>query len=310
MKFVRFRHPSGPALSGVVGSDDLIFALDSSASISELIAGGGTGLRDAGKNALRQQKEAMPYGEVQLLCPLDTPPTVRDFYAFEGHVRAGRSWRGLEMEPQWYEAPVFYFSSPYAVRGPGEMPMAPGSKQFDFELEIAAVLGGGGSDLTVSEAEDLVAGYCVMNDWSARDLQQAEMKLSMGPVKGKDTATSIGPVFVTKDEIEDRRSGTGYELAMTCRVNGVSYTESSWSDVYWSFAEMVAYASRGAEVRANDIVGSGTANGGCILELSRGEDGHRFPWLTAGDQVEAEVELLGTLHNTLVEANPIIPLRA
>ena len=177
------------------------------------------------------------------------PPTVRDFYAFEQHVRTARQRRGLEMDPDWYELPVFYFSNPVRDLRPGRRRRDPaGSAEMDYELEVAAVVGMGGADLDPEEAERNIAGYCVMNDWSARDIQRREMKLSMGPVKGKDFATSIGPVLVTPDELEDTRRNKSYDLAMTATVNGVEYSRASLADIFWSFGEMLAYASRGTRV--------------------------------------------------------------
>jgi 2-keto-4-pentenoate hydratase/2-oxohepta-3-ene-1,7-dioic acid hydratase in catechol pathway len=253
----------------------------------------------------------MEEAAVQLESPLRTPPTLRDFYAFESHVRAGRSWRGLEMDPAWYAIPAFYFSNPYAVTGCGPVGMTPGSACFDFELEVAAVVVKAGSDLSPAEAEAHIGGYCVLNDWSGRDIQQEEMRLSLGPVKSKDTATSLGPYFVTKDEIEEWRTGTGYELEMTCAVNGRPYSRASWSEVYWSFGEMASYASRGTEIRPGDVLGSGTCGTGCIMELSRGgERGEEYPWLKPGDEVVARVEGLGELRNTVCAASSVVPLRA
>jgi 2-keto-4-pentenoate hydratase/2-oxohepta-3-ene-1,7-dioic acid hydratase in catechol pathway len=213
------------------------------------------------------------------------------------------------MDPDWYRIPVFYFSNPYALRGPGDIAMTPGSKQFDFELEVGAILGRGGSDLKPSDCEDLVVGYTVLNDWSGRDVQKREMGLSMGPVKGKDTATSIGPYVVTPDELGDVRTDTGFDLAMTCRVNGELYSSARWSDVYWSFAEMIAYASRGTEVRPGDLFGSGTCGTGCINELVRTHGADAFSFLKPGDVVEAEIERLGVLRNVVVPGQQPIPLR-
>jgi fumarylacetoacetate (FAA) hydrolase len=213
------------------------------------------------------------------------------------------------MDPAWYEIPVFYFSNPYAFRGEGEVPMAPGATKFDFELEVAAVVTRGGSDLTPAEAEHAIGGFCVLNDWSARDVQQHEMTLSMGPVKGKDTATGMGPYFVTKDELADYRDREGYKLRMSCSVNGTTYSDALWSDVHWSFAEMAAYASRGTSIRPGDVLGSGTCGTGCILELSRGPEGEKYPWLKPGDVVVASVEGLGELRNTIAPAVPVVPLR-
>ncbi|MEV6362207.1 fumarylacetoacetate hydrolase family protein [Nocardia asteroides] len=254
--------------------------------------------------------EVVAPDEVEYLSPIATPPTIRDFYAFEQHVRAGRAWRGLDMDPDWYKIPVFYFSNPYAATGSGDIPVPPGSNEFDYELEVGAVLGGYGRDLTPEQAEPLIAGFCILNDWSARDLQKREMVLSMGPVKGKDTATSLGPWLVTPDELAPYKEGTGYRLAMRCEVNGRKYTEAVWSDVYWSFAEMIAYASRGTEVRPGDVIGSGTCGTGCINELARTHSPQEYPFLREGDVVTASIEGLGVLENRIVAGSPSTPLRA
>jgi 2-keto-4-pentenoate hydratase/2-oxohepta-3-ene-1,7-dioic acid hydratase in catechol pathway len=247
----------------------------------------------------------------RLLAPIPRPPSVRDFYAFEQHVRTARRRRGLEMEPDWYELPVFYFSNPAALTGPNdEVAVPPGSQALDFELEVGAVVGRGGSDLTPEEAESRIAGFCVMNDWSARDIQRREMKLSMGPVKGKDFATTIGPALTTPDEIEPFRKGKAYDLAMTATVNGTEYSRASLADIYWSFGEMLAYASRGTEIVPGDVIGSGTCGTGCILELSLVHGEEAYPWLRPGDEVVLEVEQLGRLHNRVVEGRPLEPLRA
>src|SRR5919198_752694 len=171
----------------------------------------------------------------------------------------------------------------------------PGSSELDFELEVAAVVGRGGSDLDPEEAEGHIAGFCVMNDWSARDIQRREMKLSMGPVKGKDFATSLGPALTTPDELEPYRKDKAYDLTMTASVNGREYSRASLADIHWSFGEMLAYASRGTRLVPGDVIGSGTCGTGCILELSlvHGEDA--YPWLQVGDQIVLEVEHLGRL---------------
>lgn len=239
-----------------------------------------------------------------------TPSTVRDFYAFEDHVRAGRRSRGLQMDPLWYEQPVFYFSNPYAARTGGPIPITPRSAEFDFELEVAAVLWSGGENIAPDRGEELIAGFCVMNDWSGRDVQREEMRLSLGPVKGKDSATSLGPVLVTVDDLADTRRGNAFDLAMTARVNGHIYSQSNLRELSWSFPEMIAYASRGTEVRAGDVIGSGTANGGCLLELRDRAGGDDLPWLRAGDVVELEVERIGVLRNTVTDAPAYHTLQA
>jgi 2-keto-4-pentenoate hydratase/2-oxohepta-3-ene-1,7-dioic acid hydratase in catechol pathway len=247
---------------------------------------------------------------VRLRPPVPVAPSLRDFYAFEQHVRTARQRRGLEMEPDWYRLPVFYFSNPRALVGDGDpVAVPPGSTELDYELEVAAVVGRGGADLDPEQAEARIAGYCVMNDWSARDLQRREMRLSLGPVKGKDFATSLGPVLVTPDELAGRRAGRAFDLAMTARVNGVEYSRASLADIHWSFGEMLAYASRGTELAVGDVVGSGTCGTGCILELSLVHGAEAYPWLRPGDEVELEVEELGRLRNRVVEGRPLQPLR-
>jgi 2-keto-4-pentenoate hydratase/2-oxohepta-3-ene-1,7-dioic acid hydratase in catechol pathway len=226
--------------------------------------------------------------------------TVRDFYAFEEHVATARRARGLEMEPDWYELPVFYFSNPYAVLGPDDPVAAPpGCEELDYELEVAAVVGRSGRDLDPQHAEEHIAGFTIMNDWSARDLQRREMRLGLGPAKGKDFATSLGPSLVALDELEDRRAGKAYDLAMTARVNGREYSRGNLADAHWSFGEMLAYASRGTRVAPGDVIGSGTCGTGCILELSLVHGHDAYPWLYPGDVVELEVERLGVLRNTV-----------
>jgi 2-keto-4-pentenoate hydratase/2-oxohepta-3-ene-1,7-dioic acid hydratase in catechol pathway len=307
MKFVRFEE-QGQARVGVV-VDDAFHVIQGHADLLPLIEEGEDALLAAGRSATTSGRRVDP-SAVRVLSPLATPPTFRDFYAFEQHVRAGRAWRGLEMDPAWYEIPVFYFSNPYAFRGDGDVPMTPGATKFDVELEVAAIVGKPGSNLTVEEAEDHIIGYCVLNDWSGRDVQHHEMTLSMGPVKGKDTSTGLGPYLVTKDELAPYATATGFDLAMTLSVNGRQYSSARWSDVYWSFPQMIAYASRGTEVRPGDVIGSGTCGTGCILELSRTFSEDEYPWLKPGDEVVATVEGLGSLRNTVVAADPVHALKA
>jgi 2-keto-4-pentenoate hydratase/2-oxohepta-3-ene-1,7-dioic acid hydratase in catechol pathway len=295
---------------GVVQGQELL-ALPAGTTLLDLLREPGEGLRDAGQGALAGPDEIIPLAEVTLLPPVPRPPSVRDFYAFEQHVRTARQRRGLDMDPDWYELPVFYFSNPVALVGHGaDVAVPPGSAALDFELEVAAVVGREGADLDPMEAEEAIAGYCVMNDWSARDIQRREMKLSMGPVKGKDFATTLGPVLVTPDELEPSRQDRAYDLAMTAAVNGKEYSRASLADIYWSFGEMLAYASRGTEVVAGDVVGSGTCGTGCILELSLVHGEEAYPWLRPGDVVALEVEGLGRVQNRVVEGAPLKPLRA
>ena len=309
MRWATFVDPEGDELTGIAVGDDL-HAIESGTRLLDLLGDDGERLAAAADRALADPAAVLPLASVKLRPPVPRPPSVRDFYAFEQHVRTARQRRGLEMDPDWYELPVFYFSNPVALIGPfDDVAVPPGSSALDYELEVAAIVGRGGSDLDPDTAERHIAGYCVMNDWSARDIQRREMKLSMGPVKGKDFATTLGPFMVTPDELEPFRKERAFDLAMRASVNGQEYSRASLAEVYWSFGEMLAYASRGTEVVPGDVIGSGTCGTGCILELSlvHGED--RYPWLEPGDVVELEVEHLGRTANRVVEGRPLKPLR-
>jgi 2-keto-4-pentenoate hydratase/2-oxohepta-3-ene-1,7-dioic acid hydratase in catechol pathway len=290
--------------------DSQVHALAAGEKLLALLGDDGERLAAAAERARREPAEVVDLDAVTLRSPIPSPPTVRDFYAFEQHVKTARQRRGLEMDPDWYELPVFYFSNPYAVIADGdEVRVPPGSAELDFELEVAAIVGRGGSDLTPEQGERSIAGYCVMNDWSARDIQRREMKLSMGPVKGKDFATTLGPVLVTPDEIASRRKGHAFDLTMTATVNGAEYSRASLAEIFWSFGEMISYASRGTRVETGDVIGSGTCGTGCILELALVHGGDRYPWLAPGDEVVLSVDGLGSVRNRVVAGAPLRPLR-
>lgn len=298
MRFVTYTENDGDGDDrvGVLDADDLVHALPPGIRLIDLLDGPQR-LHDAADNALRDPRAVHPYAALRLRAPIPQPPTVRDFMTFESHIEGVARLGGPETGPpeQWYEAPAFYFTNPYAVQGPqDDVRIPPGCTRFDFELEVAAVIGRGGRDLSVDEAESHIAGYVLMNDWSARDLQFTEMQVRLGPTKGKDSATTLGPVFVTPDELEPYRAGNAYGLRMTAAVNGTVVGEDLWSNMAFSYAQMIAYASRGTEVRTGDILGSGTQGGGCLAELwgRRGLDAH--PPLAPGDTVTLSVEHLGT----------------
>lgn len=254
--------------------------------------------------------------DVRLHAPIPEPPSLRDFYAFEQHVKAARAKRNVGMIPQWYEFPVFYFSNPAAINGPDEPITYPRETEWlDYELEIACVIGKAGKDIRVEEAADYIAGYTIMNDWSARDLQRKEMVLSMGPVKGKDFATSLGPWLVTPDELAGKRSGSGkterYDLTMRARINGQELSRGNFKDIYFGFPQLIAYASMNSWLKPGDVIGSGTVGTGCILELIPAELEANAPtsgpltreqlrWLQRGDVVELEIDGLGILSNSVV----------
>jgi 2-keto-4-pentenoate hydratase/2-oxohepta-3-ene-1,7-dioic acid hydratase in catechol pathway len=254
--------------------------------------------------------EPVPVTGARLLAPVVEPPSIRDFYAFEQHVRTARARRGREMDPNWYELPVFYFTNPAAVLGPGDPVAAPPrSAELDYELEVACVLGRGGVGLGLDDADQVVAGFMVMNDWSARDVQRREMALSLGPAKGKDFATSLGPTLVTAAEFAPGGLREVPSAVMTATVNGVEWSRADLDGLWWSFAEMLAYASEAAPVRRGDVLGSGTCGTGCILELSLVHGADKYPYLQPGDQVELEVAGLGVLASPVVagDAPPFQP---
>jgi 2-keto-4-pentenoate hydratase/2-oxohepta-3-ene-1,7-dioic acid hydratase in catechol pathway len=249
----------------------------------------------------RPDGDPVPLASARLLAPVASPPSIRDFYAFEQHVRTARSRRGKEMHPDWYELPIFYFTNPAAVLGPGDPVAAPPrSVELDYELEVACVLGRGGANLGLDDADATVAGFMVMNDWSARDVQRREMALSLGPAKGKDFATSLGPTLVTTAEFAPRGLQEVPSAVMTATVNGVEWSRADLDGLWWSFAEMLVYASEAAPVRRGDVLGSGTCGTGCILELSLVHGADKYPYLQPGDEVELEVAGLGVLANRVV----------
>jgi 2-keto-4-pentenoate hydratase/2-oxohepta-3-ene-1,7-dioic acid hydratase in catechol pathway len=238
--------------------------------------------------------EPEPLDRVHLLTPVPDPPSIRDFYAFEAHVATARRSRGLEMEPDWYELPVFYFTNPAAVLGPDEDVAVPaGTVELDYELEVAAVVGVDCADVAPGEWLDAVAGFTVMNDWSARDLQRREMALGLGPAKGKDFATSLGPVLVTPEELLDAAGIP--TAAMVARVNGEDWSRGELADLHFGWGELLAHASRSTRLRPGDVIGSGTVGTGCILELGLVHGRDRYPYLVSGDEVSLEVTGIGEL---------------
>lgn len=310
MRWVTFRHGANTEDRIGLVVDSQVHALPAGETLLGLLGDDGGRLAAAGERARRDPAAVLALQQVVLRAPIPLPPSVRDFYAFEQHVKTARKRRGLEMDADWYEMPVFYFSNPHAAGGNGEpIAVPPGSRELDFELEVAAIVGRGGGDLTPQQGEESIAGFCIMNDWSARDLQRREMKLSMGPVKGKDFATSLGPFLVTPDELDDTRSGRAYDLTMTATVNGREYSRASLDEIYWSFGEMISYASRGTRVVPGDVIGSGTCGTGCILELALVHGNEEYPWLRPGDEVALSVDRLGSLRNTVVPGPPLMPLR-
>ncbi len=230
-----------------------------------------------GGNAREHAEYAL--ADVDLRSPVLYPPTVRDFMAFEEHVANARRQRGSEVPKEWYEVPVFYFSNPAAIYGPEQdVPYPEGTLELDYELECAGVIGANGA----------IAGFTVLNDWSARDLQRQEMRVGLGPAKGKDFATSLGPVLVTVDELD------GSSGEMIARVNGEERSRGNLAAMHHKWEALVAHAARNTELRPGDVIGSGTVGSGCILEHGDGR------WLQRGDVIELEIEGIGVLRNRIV----------
>ena len=302
MRFIKADTEQGPRL-GVVRPDGVAELARTESRLEPHFGDDGSALR-----ALAGAIHADPAGEfglesLTLLKPVD-PVSMRDFMVFEEHVLP--SWRrsGMSRGPDvWYEQPIGYFSNAATIRGPRDPIEIPGgSERLDFELEVGAVIGRETASVTPAGAADRIAGFCILCDWSARDLQFREMDGRLGPFKGKDFGSSLGPVFVTPDELAARRSGNGYDLLMTSSVNGRQYGSDHWSSAYWSFEELISYASWNSRVEAGSIIGSGTCQGGCILELSARHSPEEYPWLAPGDEVTLGIELMGEIRATVLPA--------
>jgi fumarylacetoacetate (FAA) hydrolase len=242
--------------------------------------------------------------DVTLRAPLPRPPSMRDGYAFRQHVETARRNRGLEMIPEFDQFPVFYFTNHHGVVGPGDVHVQKAhTERLDYELEGAVVVGRGGKNLTIAEADESIFGLTIMNDWSARALQMEEMKLSLGPAKGKDFATSLGPALVTLDELlphaQRTPRGLVFDLAMRATVNGELLSKGNLKDMNWTFAQILERASYGVNLVPGDVVGSGTCGTGCLLELN-GSKVTNDLWLKPGDRVVLEIDGIGALENRVV----------
>lgn len=248
----------------------------------------GDGLPDAARAMAAAGSDSSlstPLSEVRLHAPLPRPASLRDFLAFEDHVKAGAARRNESVAPSWYEMPIYYKGNHRSIYGPeDEVPWPRYTDRLDFELEIACVIGRRGRDITVEEAPSYIAGYAILNDWSARDIQKKEMACRLGPAKGKDFATSLGPWLVTADE-----AGEIWGRSMQVRVNGEVWSRNEGQRPHWSFAQMIAHVSMDEDIYPGDVLGSGSYYKGCGLDLDR--------WLKPGDMVELDVEGLGVLGN-------------
>lgn len=253
----------------------------------------------ANEAASHASDQSFAVDDVRFHAPLK-PTTLRDAYAFEQHVRTASQNRGREVPKEWYQFPIFYYTNPNSIYGSGdEIPYPHYTQAMDFELEIAVIIGKPGINIKPEDAPNHIFGYTIFNDWSARDVQRTEMKAGLGPAKGKDFASSLGPVIVTSEALANRsvnRPGV-YDLNMVARVNGLEISKANFKDIYWSFGEIIARASDTCELQAGDVIGSGTVGTGCLLELTKAQG----PWLNAGDLVELEIERIGILKNIIGE---------
>src|SRR5690242_10499175 len=266
-------------------------------------------LLDEGTNRFK----AISIEEAELLAPTHSSTSFRYAYPFREHVATARRNRNAPMIPEFDQFPIFYFSNHNSIKGPGEIICMPDHlKKLDFELEVAIVICRPGKNIKAEEADEYIGGFMIMNDFSARALQADEMKLNLGPAKGKDFATAIGPWLVTPDELEEYKVepkenhiGNAYNLKMTARVNGVQVSEGNLADMEWTFAEIIERASYGVQLYPGDIIGSGTVGTGCFLELNGtgrlNKPDYEEQWLKEGDEIELEVEGLGILKNKILK---------
>lgn len=314
MKFVTYTTPDGEHLG--VWQEGRVYRLNRLSFLlpdrmEDLLAGGErlmTIAREAIKNAAKVQPEPL----LKLLAPVPRPASCRDGYAFRKHAEAARRNRKVPMIPEFDSYPVLYFTNHQAILGPGEVPCMPDHfEQLDFELEVAAVIGKAGRNIPAEQADNHIAGFTIMNDMSARRLQMEEMQLNLGPAKGKDFATVLGPWLVTPDELapyivspKPGHAGKNYGLQMSCMVNKMEVSSGNMADMDWTFAELIERASYGCNLYPGDVIGSGTVGTGCFLELNGTgllqNPAYQPQWLQEGDVVDMHITGLGTLTNHIV----------
>ena len=303
MKLISFLNQKKEEHAGILTHDRI---LDLQMTMNEFLSGG----------LKAKSKKSLSLKEVKLLAPIPHPPSCRDAYAFKQHVAASRRNRGLEMIPQFDQYPIFYFTNHTAIVGEGKVVVEKDHlEKLDFELEVACVIGKKGKNIESKDADRMISGFTIMNDLSARQLQMEEMLLNLGPAKGKDFATALGPWLVTPDELEPYKIktsfGNKYDLSMKAFHNGKQVSEGNMKDMNWTFAEIIERCSYGIELQPGDVIGSGTVGTGCYMELNgtwalkAKEKGETFTplWLKNGDTIELEVTGLGKLKNTIVKAS-------
>lgn len=322
MKLISYLHEGSDSLGVII--DDKVFSMDqlhpdlpNNMSMflnywDEFLPAAQSGI-EAIKTGKLLPGRALDLSQVQLLAPVPHPTSCRDGYAFRQHVAAARRNRKVDMIPEFDQYPIFYFTNHHSIMGPGEIPCMPDHfEKLDFELEVAIVIAKHGRNIRAEEADQYIGGLMIMNDMSARRLQMEEMLLNLGPAKGKDFSTVIGPWLVTLDELEqyeipakENHVGKSWNLTMLCRVNGIEVSRGNVGQMDWTFAEIIERASYGVDLYPGDVIGSGTVGTGCFLELNGtgklNDPNYQEQWLQAGDVVELEIDGLGVLHNTIVK---------
>lgn len=302
------RHDLGERI-GIV-SDDRVLLAAPDTDLDDVLASGHDQMAHIGQLIESAPHDVADVDSVEILAPISCPPSVRDFMSFEHHATAGLALTGRELPDIWFERPCFYFSNPASIRhatAAVEKPTA--TVAFDYEVEVAIVIGRPGSDIDPRDAGNHIAGMALMCDWSSRDVQAKEQSLGLGPVKSKDSATTLGPWLIPWRDLGPLRSGVGFDIALTASVNDVVTTANNLLTLTWSFEDMVAAASQGTTLRTGDILGSGTVGNGCILEQRNGPD--RPDWLREGDEVVVSGGPLGEIRTTIVSAPPsptIVPI--
>ncbi len=327
MKLVTFLNVDNEERLGLLVNERIYDAADDGEKLSLALPNNMNALlsmEEKGMELVRKLHDAASGGKLdtgielskaRLLAPVPHPPSCRDAYAFRQHVASARRNRGVDMIPEFDQFPIFYFTNHQAIYGPGDVEVENDHlHKLDFELEAAIVIGKKGRNITAEKADEYIAGYTIMNDLSARRLQMEEMKLNLGPAKGKDFATVIGPWLVTPDELENKKIETGdgdqYSLRMTAHHNGKLVSDGNMKDMTYTFAEIIERCAYGVDMYPGEVIGSGTVGTGCYLELNgtwrreaeeRGET-HEPIWLASGDTIELEIEGLGRLSNRIVKA--------
>ncbi len=328
MKLVTVLHQNQKQLGILINSQIFLSSQHASSLPSDILTL--LNLEEAGMDMMRQAEleikegktnaEPILYNENEMLAPITNPTSCRDGYAFRQHVAAARRNRGVPMIPEFDQFPIFYFTNHNAIQGPGEIWCMPDHFQkLDFELEVAVVLGKKGRNIKAENADQYIAGYTIMNDMSARTLQMEEMLLSLGPAKGKDFSTVIGPFLVTPDELEpfkvsakEGHVGNNYNLEMTCLVNGLEVSRGNMKDMDWTFAEIIERVSYGVNIMPGEVIGSGTVGTGCFLELNGtgllNDKNYTPQWLKPNDTVEMSIAGLGKLNNIIKPENSDLSL--